>query len=401
MKHRVLRYVALIPVIYLICLCAHGQDVLDHWRLRDPRAVTKIRFVNNQFIALGRNGTILTSPDGKDWTARNSGTAADLRGVAWGMIQPFLQTPRFVVVGTGGTILTSTNTANWTKITTPYSNDLNDVVLGSLSFVAATTANTTSEPNFIYSYDTTTWHGAIVPWQQGFTPYRIDALATGVGNLVAAGGSQLADDIWFSWDDGQGWEKVGFANQIVKSTAFGNQRFIMIGINGFPLVSTNFGGSWSFSVDTNICQCYLACCYTGDDIVFGPSSFVVARDGQAYGVTGLLTTVDGIHWTNRQTVSNLSLSTISYGAGYFVGGGRSGIYRAEMPPVLSAYALSSSNAIDLTISGESGVSYRLQASSNFSLWTDIWFFTNHGPPNHFMDPIEPNTPARFYRVFSP
>jgi hypothetical protein len=53
-----------------------------------------------QFAAVGLNGTIVTSPDGITWTARASGTANDLRGIAWSGTQ-------FAAVGDHGIILTS------------------------------------------------------------------------------------------------------------------------------------------------------------------------------------------------------------------------------------------------------------------------------------------------------
>src|SRR5438105_7479526 len=85
-----------------------GDDALDHWYRVDSRALTRIRFLGNQFVGVGTNGTILTSPNGKVWTARNSGTTADLRGVTWtsGRYGPPF-TSRFVVVGAGATILIS------------------------------------------------------------------------------------------------------------------------------------------------------------------------------------------------------------------------------------------------------------------------------------------------------
>jgi hypothetical protein len=59
-----------------------------------------VAYGNNQFIAVGYNDTILTSPDGATWTAQSSGTIHELHSIAYG-------NNRFVAVGTGGTILAS------------------------------------------------------------------------------------------------------------------------------------------------------------------------------------------------------------------------------------------------------------------------------------------------------
>ncbi|GIT78292.1 MAG: hypothetical protein Ct9H300mP32_6740 [Verrucomicrobiota bacterium] len=52
------------------------------------------------FMAVGANGTLLTSPDGKAWLRRSSGTETTFGGVAFGA-------RRFVIVGRDGLILES------------------------------------------------------------------------------------------------------------------------------------------------------------------------------------------------------------------------------------------------------------------------------------------------------
>jgi len=52
------------------------------------------------FVAVGDNGTIITSPDGVAWTKRPSGTSSGLYGAAFGR-------RTFVLVGDSGTILQS------------------------------------------------------------------------------------------------------------------------------------------------------------------------------------------------------------------------------------------------------------------------------------------------------
>ena len=63
-----------------------------------------VTYGNGLFVAVGSDGTILTSPDGVNWTAQASGTGSDLNGVTYG-------NGLFVAVGGSyhgsGTILTS------------------------------------------------------------------------------------------------------------------------------------------------------------------------------------------------------------------------------------------------------------------------------------------------------
>src|SRR5436309_1204752 len=101
MRTKLLTLAAMMPLVGALSAC--GDDILDHWHLRDPRGLTKVRFLNGQFVGVGTNGTIITSPDGRAWTARNSGTTSDLRSVTWGQA-PFPDGPAFVAVGKAGTI---------------------------------------------------------------------------------------------------------------------------------------------------------------------------------------------------------------------------------------------------------------------------------------------------------
>ena len=62
-------------------------------------------------VLVGENGTLRTSTDGIDWTARTSGTTEWLTDAA------FVEDTWFVV-GTGGTVLTSTNLTDWSNVGT-------------------------------------------------------------------------------------------------------------------------------------------------------------------------------------------------------------------------------------------------------------------------------------------
>lgn len=64
-------------------------------------------FGGEQYVAVGANGTVVTSPDAITWTLRNSGVTAELKSVAW-------SGRHYLAVGAGGTILSSPNGIDWT-----------------------------------------------------------------------------------------------------------------------------------------------------------------------------------------------------------------------------------------------------------------------------------------------
>jgi photosystem II stability/assembly factor-like uncharacterized protein len=59
-----------------------------------------VAYGKNTFIAVGDNGTIITSPDGVTWTGKSSETSKHLYGATFG-------NSVFVVVGQDGIILLS------------------------------------------------------------------------------------------------------------------------------------------------------------------------------------------------------------------------------------------------------------------------------------------------------
>ncbi len=88
------------------------------------------------YIAVGANGTLLTSPDGVTWTPQNTHTNYALYQLAYGA-------STYVAVGDAGTVVFSTDAVNWVSETTPTTQSLRTVCFGpDLQFIAAGTAGT-------------------------------------------------------------------------------------------------------------------------------------------------------------------------------------------------------------------------------------------------------------------
>ena len=82
-----------------------------------------------QFLVLGSDGTILTSPDGTTFTPAVSGTTATLFDVVWGG-------GRYVAVGAGGTVLTSSDGYTWAAQPSGFTDYLFGVTWTGSRFVA-------------------------------------------------------------------------------------------------------------------------------------------------------------------------------------------------------------------------------------------------------------------------
>jgi len=92
------------------------------WRFPNPQGnhLEAVTYGGGQFVAVGDNGTIITSPDGYHWTLRNSGSTAYLSGVAYA-------DGEYAAVGDAGVILVSSNGVTWSQAPTATANNLNGV----------------------------------------------------------------------------------------------------------------------------------------------------------------------------------------------------------------------------------------------------------------------------------
>jgi hypothetical protein len=105
------------------------------WNQRSPlptgNSLMGVAWNGVHYVAVGHLGTVLTSPDGIDWTTRSSGTDARLSGIAW-------NGSHFIAVGESGAILSSPDGINWTSRVSGTSQCLHDIIWnGSLSSAAA------------------------------------------------------------------------------------------------------------------------------------------------------------------------------------------------------------------------------------------------------------------------
>src|SRR6516164_6448884 len=90
-----------LPALMTCIEIGWASDPLDTWTSRNPlptgNTLYSIVFGNGQFVAVGDVGTIVTSADGTNWVAQQSGTPDHLSGVTYANGQ-------FVAVGFTGTI---------------------------------------------------------------------------------------------------------------------------------------------------------------------------------------------------------------------------------------------------------------------------------------------------------
>jgi hypothetical protein len=108
---------------------------LDQWEWVTPRPqgndLLSVRFLNHQFVTVGRAGTVLSSIDGTTWQPRGKVALWELRGVEFG-------NGRYVAVGELGVLAHSTDLDNWTVLPVATLNHFSSVVFATGHFVAVT-----------------------------------------------------------------------------------------------------------------------------------------------------------------------------------------------------------------------------------------------------------------------
>jgi photosystem II stability/assembly factor-like uncharacterized protein len=187
-------------------------------------------------VAVGDLGTIMTSPDGVNWTRRTSGISEQLNKVAYG-------NNIFVAVGNNNVICTSPDGITWTRRTAAVINlNMNDVTYGNNTFVAVGTRGTVmTSPDGI-------------SWVKRYVGYTNELLCVAYGNNTFV----IADDIFnvLTSPDGVNWARTRGSYEAVwlKRMAFGHivytqnpthrPKFVVVGKEG-KIFSSPDGMTWT------------------------------------------------------------------------------------------------------------------------------------------------------------
>jgi hypothetical protein len=271
------------------------------WTSRTSQYSTQgscLAFFRNIVVA-GGTGTncIVTSSNGINWTARSS-SATSVLSLAY---SPTLS--RWVAGGTSNSIGFSDNNAiTWTFSTnTQLPTNITGLIWNGTYFVATGTGNIV----LATSADGITWRNS-VPVSNAVNNYNC---ITYKPPIMVAGG-QGTNVICISRDNGITWTQSPSAAAILTITyAVAWNGNIWVAVGGIGIITSPDGVTW-----------------TNRGSIFGTAGFdVLWADGLrlwiavgtgATGTNAIVTSPDGVNWTSRVTVQTVSFSTGGYRIGW-------------------------------------------------------------------------------------
>lgn len=276
-----------------------------------PFVLNDVLWDSVRFIAVGDGGVILTSPDGINWTERESGTDVDLYAIGFDLYD-------HVVVGDGATVLASSDgAASWSVQHSGLDNiSLRAVVHTAWPIIAGGKDTNAGAAVMLRSPDHgQSWSVVEIP-QSGRS---VSGLAGSVGNYVAATEIEARPNdgrIWVSLD-GIEWTEVVVSEQDIStySVVYDFSQFVVGGSNGrlyrsldginwtefqTPLQCTSFlglalSGSTFITHGRNDCWGW----GDGDDGVMGNTDWT---SWQTFDIAGPYTS-HGLAWANGRIVS--------------------------------------------------------------------------------------------------
>ncbi len=344
----------------------------DSWTLQTTYAWTDYNnagaWSGSNFVVANLGGSVVTSPDGVEWTYRFTGFPNNLRCIACG--SDAYGGTLFVAGGDNGTILTSNDEGeNWAIQDSGIGTTLNGLAYVNDIFMAVGASGV-----ILTSPDGVGWSP-----QTSFTTDTLRGAAYGAGLYVVAGDKGTIR----TSPDGVDWAPQAFPdtrdlNGVIY--AFGN--FIAFG-ERYRIFTSPDGTNWTARLSGG-----------SSDPAFSAMAFGAGRVVAAGGSATILSSADGINWTSHVTVNAISQRFIVYGANRFVAGGSGGAMVQALATVSSTTIIPTyeNNTLTLTWSGGGTLESAPDVSGPY---TEV-----PGAASPYLI-SNPTAPRQFFRVLLP
>jgi len=294
-----------------------------------------VAYAGAQWVAVGEQGTILTSPDGISWTKRPSGFPTRwLVSVGYGA-------GIWIAVGEGGLVLSSPDAVVWTPRISGTTARLNGIAYGGARWIAVAESG-----ELITSTDSATWT-KLSP-----STDRLRGLLYAYGQFVITGDNGLMRTTIDTTDYAANVLPGGF---FVESVAYGRRAFVAVGEDGYAITSTD-AVTWSSLASGT--TSYLR------GVTFFNGQFIAVGTGGAI----LTTPAPGTAWTARTSGTTGVLTAVAASDAAVVAVGLDGIIVRSAPaaaaPVVTTSPRSLTDAVGsnvlfaVTATGSPPLAYR-------------------------------------------
>ncbi len=291
-----------------------------------------------QWVAVGEQGTILTSPDGINWTKRPSGFPTRwLVSVGYGA-------GVWIAVGEGGLVLTSPDAVVWTPRTSGTTARLNGIAYGGGRWIAVAESG-----ELFTSTDSVTWT-KLSP-----STDRLRGLLYAYGQFVITGDNGLMRTTIDTTDYAANVLPGSF---FVESVAYGRRAFVAVGEDGYAITSTD-AVTWSSLASGT--AAYLR------GITFFNGQFIAVGTGGAI----LTTPAPGTAWTPRPSGATGVLTAVAASDAAVVAVGLDGLIVRSAPAAAAPVVTTSPRS--LTDAAGSNVLFAVTATGSPPL-AYRWFF---------------------------
>jgi photosystem II stability/assembly factor-like uncharacterized protein len=205
----------------------------DLSNIAGARNLQGVAWLGNRYIAVGNNGTVLTSNvDGSSWILQDAGV--NFGNTAFNAVAT--NNAIIVIIGGNGTILSSVDAVTWTEQAKPLNNDLNDITWDGNQFIVVGSNDT-----ILTSPDGLTWTShvpgtsninfvAVTQWDSGLPPAPVLGTVGSSGTFVVNPASDPGSII-----------PTGTTRQLTGMTwvddGVASPYFVMVGSDGTVLTS--------------------------------------------------------------------------------------------------------------------------------------------------------------------
>lgn len=281
-----------------------------NWAPKSSLSLNSVVWNVDKFYAVGKFGTILSSPDGETWTKVEINSSETLNDI-------YSYDNKLAVVGDKGGFYSTSDGTNWNMASISSDSSIKNICWNGAKFVASS-----DNGNIVTSMDGTSWAWVSLEASLGVKTTEVNGTSKGLLQL----GSGIKDICWdgkrfvavgyngtiYTSDSGTKWAKVNSStSNNLEAVIFTGSTYFIVGSNGTLLQSKDLVSIITTNLN-NIDQ-------TLNSVVWGKNKFVIVGNSGT-----ILTSYDGELWVKQDNTFGKDYSKVIYTGKMFVAVGSEG-----------------------------------------------------------------------------